>query len=90
MNALNNKTESSFANHLVNTNHTFTNIDNNMNILHYCKRGHKLNTLEQFEIYKSIKLHNTDVLNEQTNFKSHTLFEQIQTIDQLQQFQCVC
>ena len=74
MKALNNKTESSFANHLMDTNHTYTNIDNNMNMLHYCKKGHKLKTLEQFQIYKSIKLHNTDVLNEQqTSNHAHFL-----------------
>lgn len=75
--ALNNNTESSFASHLIDNNHSYTSIENNMSILHYSKKGHKLNTLEQFEIYKHSKQHKTDILNEHTHFHSHTLFESL-------------
>ena len=34
-------------------------------------------TLEQLEIYKHTKTNKNDILNEQTQFKSHALFEHI-------------
>ena len=68
INALNNKTDFRFANHVINTGHTYTNIDN-MNILHYCKKGYKLYTLQQFEIYKCIKLHDTRHLKRTNKFQ---------------------
>ena len=40
-------------------------------------KGQKLDTLEQLEIYKHTKTHKNDILNEQTQFKSHALFEHI-------------
>ena len=69
--ALHSTTESTFANH------TYRNIDNNMDILHVHTRGRKLDTLEQLEIDKHTKTHKNDILNEQTQFKSHGLFEHI-------------
>ena len=47
--ALHSMTESTFANH------TYKNIDNNMDILHVHTKDRKLDTLEQLEIYKHIK-----------------------------------
>ena len=37
----------------------------------------KLDTLEQLEIYKHTKTNKNDILNEQTQFKAHALFEHI-------------
>ena len=65
-NALHSTTESTFANHLIEANHTYKNIDNNMNILHVHIKGRKLDTLEQLEIYKHTKTNKNDILNEQT------------------------
>ena len=48
-----------------------------MNILHVHTKGRKLDTLEQLEIYKHTKTNKNDILNEQTQFKSHSLFEHI-------------
>ena len=42
--ALHSTTESTFANHVIEANHTSTNIDNNMNILHVHTKGRKLDT----------------------------------------------
>ena len=50
---------------------------NNMNILHVHTKGRKLDTLEQLEIYKHTKTNKNDILNEQTQLKSHALFEHI-------------
>ena len=46
-------------------------------ILHVDTKGRKLDTLEQLEIYKHTKTNKNDILNEQTQFKSHALFEHI-------------
>ena len=70
-------TESTFANHLIEANHTYKNIDNNRNILHVHTKGRKPDTLEQLEIYKHTKTNKNDILNEQTQFKSHALFKHI-------------
>ena len=48
-----------------------------MNILHVHTKGRKLDTLEQLEIYKHTKTNNNYILNEQTQFKSHALYEHI-------------
>ena len=40
-------------------------------ILHVHTKGRKLDTLEQLEIYKHTKTNKNDILNEQTQFKSH-------------------
>ena len=48
-----------------------------MNILHVHTKGRKLDTLEQLEIYKHTKTNKNDILNEQTQFKTHALFEHI-------------
>jgi hypothetical protein len=75
--ALSSTKESTFANHLIKTGHKYKNIHANLDILHVHKKGPKLNTLEQYEIYRHTKINKTNILNEQTNFKSHTLFEYI-------------
>ena len=40
---------STFATHLQNENQSYTNIEHNMEILHYLSKSRKLNTAEQFE-----------------------------------------
>ena len=40
-------------------------------------KNQKLDTLEQLEMYKYIKTYGNDILNEQTWFKSHMIFEHI-------------
>ena len=75
--ALHSTTESTFVNHHIEANHTYKNIDNNMNTLHVHTEGRKLDTLEQLEIYKHMKTNKNNILNEQTQFKSHALFEHI-------------
>ena len=65
-------TESTFANHLIEANHTYRNIKSNILLVH--TKDRKLDTLEQLEIYKHSKTHKNDMLKEQTQFKSHILF----------------
>ena len=77
-------TDSAFANHILETGHTYSNINHNLEILHTQTKGRHLNTLEQYEIYRHSKTQTTDILNEQTNFKSNILFEHILTNLQIQ------
>ena len=44
---------------------------------HVHTKSQKLDTLEQLEIYKHTKTNKNDILNEQTQFKLHALFEHI-------------
>ena len=46
-----------------------------MEILHTQPKNQKLNTLEQYEIYKHTKTHPNQILNTQINFSTHTLFD---------------
>ena len=66
--------KSNFAEHIFNTHHTFTDIETNLEILHTLPKGPKLNTTEQYEIYKHYKQSPTNILNDQIHYKSHTLF----------------
>ena len=56
--------KSNFAEHIFNTHHTFTDIETNLEILHTLSKGPKLNTAEQYEIYKHYKQSPTNILNE--------------------------
>ena len=53
------------------------NIDTNLEILHYLPKGRKLNTTEQYEIYNHHTTQPNDILNDQLQYKSHTLFDTI-------------
>ncbi|KAJ4425754.1 hypothetical protein ANN_27377 [Periplaneta americana] len=66
---------STYAEHITNANHTYRDINTDMEILHIQPKSQKLNTLEQYEIYRHTKTHPNDILNTQLNFKTHTLFD---------------
>ena len=57
-------------------NHSYTNIDTNLEILHYLPKGRKLNTTEQYEIYKHHTTQPNNILNDQLQYKSHTFLTQ--------------
>ncbi|KAJ4438821.1 hypothetical protein ANN_14773 [Periplaneta americana] len=61
--------------HITNVNHTYRDINADMEILHIQPKSQKLNTLEQYEIYRHTKIHPNDILNTQLNFKTHRLFD---------------
>jgi hypothetical protein len=62
----NNKSNSKFAQHFLDTGHTFNTIDQTMKVLHVEKKEDKPNSLERFEIYnltkKSVQLNDTHTL----------------------------
>ena len=64
-----------FAEHarIFNTHHT--NLETNLEILHILSKGSKLNTTEQYEIYKHYKQSQDNILNDELHYKTHTLFD---------------
>ena len=66
-----------FATHIHTENHSYTNIDTNLEIVHYIPKGQKLNTTEQYEIYKHHTRQPNNILNDQLQYKSHTLLDTI-------------
>lgn len=71
--------KSSFAQHLVDKNHDTHSLDTALEILHTCNKGNKLDTLEEYEIYKAQKVYyNSDhILNDKLQFNSHFIFNSI-------------
>ncbi|KAJ4445815.1 hypothetical protein ANN_12500 [Periplaneta americana] len=63
------------AEHITNANHTYRDINTDMEILHIQPKSQKLNTLEQYEIYRHTKTHPNEILNTQLIFRTHTLFD---------------
>jgi hypothetical protein len=74
-----NKQKSSFAQHVIDENHSMGDFSNDLEILHICKKGRKLDTLEEFEIYRhfSSDENKESVLNEKLQFSSHSIFNTI-------------
>jgi hypothetical protein len=65
--------KSSFAQHLVDTNHDMADINSGLEVLHYCKKGKRMDVLEEYEIYKSVKTREP-ILNDKVQFKSNFIF----------------
>jgi hypothetical protein len=72
-----NPQKSKYAQHLVDNNHSYESIENNLEIVEICGKGLILDTLEEFHIYKALKQENDKVLNEKLNYSSHLIFNQI-------------
>lgn len=66
------KTDSTFANHLIEHNHTFP---EEIKILHLANKLLKLDLLESLELRKAGNNSNFQVLNDQTQLKYSTLFD---------------
>jgi len=70
-----NSQTSKFAEHLIEYNHNIDNLETNMDIIHICKKGDHLSTLEELEIYRSFKHNSKAVLNSKLNFHSNILYD---------------
>ena len=70
-------TKSNFVQHLISSGHKCTSFEENLTALHFCKKGKRMDSLEEFEIYKAIKNSTTknSLLNDQINFASNYLFD---------------
>ncbi|KAJ4447101.1 hypothetical protein ANN_09101 [Periplaneta americana] len=61
--------------HITNANHTYRDINTDVEILHIQSKSQKLNTLEQYELHRHTKTHPNEILNTQLNFRTRTLFD---------------
>jgi len=69
------KTSSSYAEHLIDNQHNYTDIDNNLEVLHLCHNKRRyLNVIEEYEIYKSVKKEPNFVLNDKSSFQSNIIY----------------
>lgn len=71
---------SAFAAHIINENHSYNNIENNLDILHVCNKGKLMDCLEEFHIYKAVKSEPNNILNEQVSFKSNIIYDTAMSI----------
>jgi hypothetical protein len=75
--AITNKSHSNFADHLINENHSYSDCNQDLEILHICKKSHLMTTLENLEIYKNTKKNPNLLLNEKSIYNINPLFEQL-------------
>jgi hypothetical protein len=75
----NNRTtqKSTFAEHILSANHTYTDMTHNMKILDYEQKGGKLNTKEEFQIYAHSRLDKDNILNISQIDKQNPIYEKI-------------
>lgn len=75
----NNRTsqKSTFAEHILQTQHGYKNITHNMEILNISQKGEKMNTLEDFQIYIHKKQEQTNILNLMQIENINPIFEKI-------------
>ena len=66
---------SNYTMHRLSTGQNYTNILNNLQILHKTQKDPKLNTLEKFETNRTLKLLMENILNYQIRYKTHTLYD---------------
>ena len=69
-----NEQKSSFAQHLIDENHSVSSIQDNMDIIHVCQKSKKMDVLEEYCIFKGFKTSPNNVLNDKLNFKSNAIF----------------
>ena len=67
--------DSAFANHLVNSGHKYSNINDNLSILHVHRGGKYLDALEEYSIYKAVKYTPHNVLNDKLSFQSNIIYD---------------
>jgi predicted GIY-YIG superfamily endonuclease len=72
---------SNFADHLINENHNYSNINTNLQPLHFCSKGRKLTVLESYEIFKANKTSPDDLLNDKCTMQQNILFETLLKLD---------
>lgn len=67
--------KSNYAEHLLNTNHEYKNINENLEILDYENNNNKLNVKEDFQIYKHYKKDSQNILNSMQLHYKNPIFE---------------
>ena len=71
-----NKTDSNFAKHMIDNDHTFPPIEEALRILEFHKKSMHMNTLERYHIHK--EAHQNNHLNDQHTVPHNKIFEIIQ------------
>lgn len=71
----NTKIKSNFCLHLIDNNHNYTSLEENMKPIHICTKGRYMNAREEYEIYRAFKYNQENILNEQLDFKSNQLYD---------------
>uniref|UniRef100_A0A1B6KJX6 GIY-YIG domain-containing protein n=1 Tax=Graphocephala atropunctata TaxID=36148 RepID=A0A1B6KJX6_9HEMI len=68
-----NKQRSALAQHIFDNDHSMSNINDGLEVLHRCRKGNRLNKLEEFEIYKLYQQQNNKdfILNEKIQLNSN-------------------
>jgi len=74
--------KSAFASHLVDNNHSYTGINENLQILHKCGRGKFIDALEQYEIFRAVKTDPQNVLNDQSSFTANIIYDTAMRINE--------
>ena len=69
--------KSNFAEHLLNSKHKFTKLEDNLSILNIEKNRDKLNVKEELNIYLNYKINPSNMLNTTLPKQNHPIFDRI-------------
>lgn len=72
--------KSTFAEHLLEDNHNYKNISENMKIIKVCEKNNKLDAIEELEIYINCKEDEKNLLNNMLTQKKNPIFDKILSI----------
>jgi len=67
--------DSKFAEHIINSNHTYVGMRENMSIIKHCRKGKRLSRWEEVNIYKHYRENRSSLLNEKVGLKHNPLYE---------------
>lgn len=70
-------TDSNYAKHLVETGHSCHGMETNMEVLKICSKGKMMDVMEDYEIYKSTKNNQNNLLNEKSTNSRNEIFDSI-------------
>ena len=66
---------SNFARHLMLCNHNYSDFQTNFQPMHCCRKGKYMDALEEYEIYKAVKINSDYVLNDKLTFSHNILYD---------------
>ncbi len=78
--AITTNAHSNFAEHIIDKNHKYSDMENDLEILHICNKGTSMTTLENYEIYKSTKFNQHLLFNEKLTNTNNPLFDILLTL----------
>lgn len=75
--------KSNYAQHLKVNNHTYTDIENNLSIIHRMRKSTMMDRREEYEIY--INRNNPHILNDKINSKTNRIYDLIQKMNSVEE-----